>query len=242
MIFVCSVVLAGRAFSLHLAGKFLSLSEGDALLIDDSDRDDFLPYVAYITEVRMDEHTVRRYLERYGGIYSLDTGASPEYIRVSFAHSALLRDVMHHLNSGSFVHTDFSEQMFFSCIAVFASKKGFLPLLQGGILSVTGKVRNIVCTDLSRQWRLRDVCTCLYMSESLLKKKLKEEGMSFSGLLLDVRMLSARRLIMTRLPVNRVAAQCGYISASYFISVFRAYFGVTPHRMLEFQEYGMHEK
>ncbi|EME5618302.1 AraC family transcriptional regulator, partial [Escherichia coli] len=27
--------------------------------------------------------------------------------------------------------------------------------------------------------------------------------------------------------VNRVAAQCGYISASYFISVFRAYFGFT---------------
>ncbi len=242
MIFVCSVVLADRAFSLHLAGRLLPLSEGDVLLIDDSVRDDFLPHAAYITEVRVDEHTVRRYLESYAGMYSVDTSASPEYLRVSFAHSALLRDVMHHLNSGNFVHPAFSEQMFFSCIAVFASKKGFLPLLQGGMLSVAGKVRNIVCTDLSRQWRLRDVCARLYMSESLLKKKLKEEGGSFSGLLLDVRMLSARRLILTRLPVNRVAAQCGYISASYFISVFRTYFGFTPHRMLELQEHRQHEK
>ena len=34
---------------------------------------------------------------------------------------------------------------------------------------------------------------------------------AFSGLLLGVRMLSARRLILARLPVNRVAEQCGYI-------------------------------
>lgn len=189
MIFVCSVVLAGKAFSLHLAGKFLPLSEGDVLLIDDSNRDDFLPHAAYISEVRVDEHTVRRYLESYSGMYSVDTSASPEYIRVSFAHTALLRDVMHYLNSGNLIHPAFSEQMFFSCLAVFASKKGFLPLLQGGMLSVAGKVRNIICSDLSRQWKLRDVCARLYMSESLLKKKLKEEGRSFSGLLLDVRML-----------------------------------------------------
>lgn len=55
MIFVCSVVLADRAFSLHLSGKLLPLSEGDVLLIDDSDRDDFLPHAAYITEDRVDE-------------------------------------------------------------------------------------------------------------------------------------------------------------------------------------------
>ncbi|HIC1790787.1 TPA: AraC family transcriptional regulator [Escherichia coli] len=233
MIFVCSVVLVGRAFSLHLAGKRLLLSEGDVLLIDDSNRDDFLPHTAYITEVRVNEHTVRRYLESYGGAYSVDSFSSPEYIRVSFVHTALLRDVMYHLNSGSFAHPAFSEQMVFSCIAVFASKKGFLPLLLGGMLSVAGKVRNVISTDLSHQWKLRDVCCRLYMSESLLKKKLKDEGVSFSGLLLDVRMLNARRLIATRLPVNRVAALCGYISVSYFISVFRSYFGLTPHRMLD---------
>ena len=56
--------------------------------------------------------------------------------------------------------------MFFSCIAVFASKKGFLPLLLGGMLSVAGRVRHIICTDLSRQWKLRDVSSRLYMSES----------------------------------------------------------------------------
>ncbi|WP_324711815.1 helix-turn-helix transcriptional regulator (plasmid) [Escherichia coli] len=84
-------------------------------------------------------------------------------------------------------------------------------------------------------------CRRLYMSESQLKKKLKEEGCSFTGVLLDVRMGYARRLLQARLPVNRVAAQCGYVSTSYFICVFRECFGVTPHRMLALQEHGQHK-
>lgn len=79
------------------------------------------------------------------------------------------------------------------------------------VLVLSFSVPSLFRSEHSRQWRLRDVCARLYMSESLLKKKLKEEGVSFSGLLLDVRMLSARRLILARLPVNRVAEQCGYI-------------------------------
>ncbi|WP_139249828.1 helix-turn-helix domain-containing protein, partial [Escherichia coli] len=98
-----------------------------------------------------------------------------------------------------------------------------------------------ICTDLSHQWKLRDVSSRLYMSESQLKKKLKEEGCSFTGVLLDVRMGYARRLLQARLPVNRVAAQCGYVSTSYFICVFRECFGVTPHRMLALQEHGQHK-
>lgn len=165
---------------MNLAGKTLSFDEGDVLLINDSDRDAFLPYTAYFTEVRVDEYTVRRYLESHGGAYGVDISTPPEYLSELFTHIALLRNVMHPVNSGSVIHAPFREQVLFSCLAVFALKKGFLPLLQEGLLSVASKVRNIICSDLSRQWRLRDVCVCLYMSESLLKKKLKEEGWTFS--------------------------------------------------------------
>ncbi|HFU7925101.1 AraC family transcriptional regulator [Escherichia coli] len=48
-------------------------------------------------------------------------------------------------------------------------------------------------------------------------------------------------MLQARLPVNRVAAQCGYVSTSYFICVFRECFGVTPHRMLALQEHGQHK-
>ena len=43
MIFVCSVVLADGAFPLCSCRKMLSLSAGDVLLIDDTDREDFQP-------------------------------------------------------------------------------------------------------------------------------------------------------------------------------------------------------
>ncbi|MFS8949215.1 helix-turn-helix transcriptional regulator [Escherichia coli] len=78
-------------------------------------------------------------------------------------------------------------------------------------------------------------------SLTLQQCQLKEEGCSFTGVLLDVRMGYARRLLQARLPVNRVAAQCGYVSTSYFICVFRECFGVTPHRMLALQEHGQHK-
>lgn len=233
MICVCSVVLVDRAFTLNLAGEVLFLYAGDVLLINHSDRNVFLPYAERITNVHIDEYTVRRYMESVGP-YKVDFSATPKYIRESFTHTALLRDLMHHLNSGNIVHSAFSELMLFSCLAVFASKKGFFPLLQRGMHSVVGKVRNIICTDLSHPWKLRDICSYLYMSESLLKKKLKEEGKTFSELLRDARMFNACRLMTSGLAVNQIAVQCGYISVSYFISVFRAYFGITPHKMLEY--------
>ncbi|EEC8693379.1 AraC family transcriptional regulator, partial [Escherichia coli] len=32
--------------------------------------------------------------------------------------------------------------------------------------------------------------------------------------------------------ISRVAELCGYASASYFISVFRRYYGITPNQWL----------
>ncbi|EPE8097149.1 helix-turn-helix domain-containing protein, partial [Escherichia coli] len=65
----------------------------------------------------------------------------------------------------------------------------------------------------------------MYMSESLLKRKLQEEKVSFSQILLDIRMHNARQLISSKLSVNQIAIRCGYASTPYFISVFREYFG-----------------
>ncbi|MFN1931349.1 helix-turn-helix domain-containing protein, partial [Escherichia coli] len=72
-----------------------------------------------------------------------------------------------------------------------------------------------------------------------LKKRLKEEGTCFSELLLTERMRMAAMLLnQSRCAINRIAAQCGYNFTSYFISVFRSYFGVTPagYRMAAFSE------
>ncbi|WP_232379245.1 hypothetical protein [Escherichia coli] len=51
----------------------------------------------------------------------------------------------------------------------------------------------------------------------------------------------ARRLLQAHLPVNRVAAQCGYVSTSYFICVFRECFGVALTGYWQLQEHGQHK-
>lgn len=68
------------------------------------------------------------------------------------------------------------------------------------------KVKTIIHTDLSAPWRLKDISSRLYLSESLLKMKLKEEGVSFSKIILDERMQMAEYLLSTRCyPISKVA-------------------------------------
>ena len=125
----------------------------------------------------------------------------------------------------------FSEQMFFACLSIFSTHSGFMHLLFKCVNSIALKVRYIICSSPSRAWRIKDISNSLYMSESLLKRKRREENTSFSQILLNVRMHNARRLIFGELSVNQIATRCGYASTPYFISVFRQYFGVTPHQM-----------
>ncbi|EOX2496368.1 AraC family transcriptional regulator, partial [Escherichia coli] len=126
----------------------------------------------------------------------------------------------------------FSEQMFFACLSIFSTHRGFMFLLFRCINSVALKVRYIICSSPSRAWRVKDISNSLYMSESLLKRKLQEEKVSFSQILLDIRMHNAQQLISSKLSVNQIAIRCGYASTPYFISVFREYFGITPHQMM----------
>lgn len=105
----------------------------------------------------------------------------------------------------------------------------FQSFLFGCLNSLGSKVKAIIHSDISAAWRLCDISSRLCLSESLLKRKLKHEGLSFSKLILEERMVMAERLLSYNFyPVGKVAKICGYESASYFISVFRRYFGVPP--------------
>ena len=80
---------------------------------------------------------------------------------------------------------------------------------------------------------MKDVSDYVYMSESLIKKKLLSEKTSFSRILLDVRMISAKKMLEQGHSVMTVSEKCGYASTSYFISIFRQYFSITPRRYSE---------
>ncbi|ELJ2160873.1 AraC family transcriptional regulator [Salmonella enterica] len=101
--------------------------------------------------------------------------------------------------------------------------------------SVAENIYNIIISDISRKWTLKDISDSLYMSCSTLKRKLKQENTSFSEVYLNARMNKAAKLLRnSEYNVTRVAYMCGYDSASYFTCVFKKHFKTTPSEFLSF--------
>ncbi|HFW4122307.1 TPA: helix-turn-helix domain-containing protein, partial [Salmonella enterica subsp. enterica serovar Birkenhead] len=74
----------------------------------------------------------------------------------------------------------------------------------------------------------------LYMSPGTLKKKLKCEETSWTKILINCRMQKATELFLVRnKSVQQVAASCGYNNVSFFIRLFREYFGISPHEFIK---------
>uniref|UniRef100_UPI001E33B9F0 helix-turn-helix domain-containing protein n=1 Tax=Escherichia coli TaxID=562 RepID=UPI001E33B9F0 len=77
----------------------------------------------------------------------------------------------------------------------------------------------------SVSWQHHPLC----LSPSLLKKKLKNGNTSYSQIVTECRMRYAvQMLLMDNKNITQVAQLCGYSSTSYFISVFKAFYGLTP--------------
>ncbi|EFN7354853.1 transcriptional regulator YdeO, partial [Escherichia coli] len=187
-------------------------------------------YERHFKEIGFNENTIKKYLQ-CTNIQTVTVPVPAKFLRASNVPTGLLNEMIAYLNSEERNHHNFSELLLFSCLSIFAACKGFITLLTNGVLSVSGKVRNIVNMKLAHPWKLKDICDCLYISESLLKKKLKQEQTTFSQILLDARMQHAKNLIRVEGSVNKIAEQCGYASTSYFIYAFRKHFGNSPKRV-----------
>lgn len=178
--FVCSVILVNHPFETDFAGKRLFLQKNDVLLADDVSKSLFLHHPGNVTELRIDECIVRKYLESADRIQFSDTPVPVPFIKTSFTLPSLLHDIVINLSRHNTLPQQFSEQMFFACLSIFSTHRGFMPMLFKCINSVALKVGYIICSSPSRAWKIKDISNALYMSESLLKRKLREEKTSFS--------------------------------------------------------------
>ncbi|EFD2700713.1 transcriptional regulator YdeO [Escherichia coli] len=214
----------------NILDKDYAFSDGEILMVDNAVRTHFEPYERHFKEIGFNENTIKKYLQ-CTNIQTVTMPVPAKFLRASNVPTGLLNEMIAYLNSEERNHHNFSELLLFSCLSIFATCKGFITLLTNGVLSVSGKVRNIVNMKLAHPWKLKDICDCLYISESLLKKKLKQEQTTFSQILLDARMQHAKNLIRVEGSVNKIAEQCGYASTSYFIYAFRKHFGNSPKRV-----------
>lgn len=91
------------------------------------------------------------------------------------------------------------------------------------------RVRRLLSSDLSRRWNLSDISDKLYISEVAVRKKLEREAICFNQLLLDTRMHKAIIYILeSDITTSQISELLGYSSVSYFIRIFKSYYGITP--------------
>ncbi len=77
---------------------------------------------------------------------------------------------------------------------------------------------------------LQDVADKLFLSAEYFSRRFKQEvGVNFSEYLLELRMQEAYHLLCTtNMRVSEIASSVGIPNASYFTSIYKKYFGVSP--------------
>ncbi|HCB9838893.1 TPA: AraC family transcriptional regulator [Escherichia coli] len=235
---VCSVIFVLSPFSFWSGTQRSFVERGTIVLVDCHSRRLFLPYSTSIIIADFDEDTVYKYLKIncVEDIRNLGGGfqkVRPDYLTLHLPEFPLIRDIISWLNDGDNSLKLLGETLSLVCLAVFSPGHNLCSFLFGCLNNTNQKARIIIHSNISACWRLNDVASRLCISGSLLKKRLKNEGVTFSRLLLEERMAMADVLLSSsQYSVSKIAGICGYASVSYFIQVFGRHFGISPSRYL----------
>lgn len=147
---------------------------------------------------------------------------TPEVFRQAALHSIL--------ETTESCEIERTRALLFTELSLFLDHPGFIALLMHMLRSSAKEsVYQIIRNDVHKEWSLSQVASALCLSPSLLKKKLKNENTSYSQIITDCRMRYAvQQLLMADKNIYQISQLCGYRSTSYFISVFKSFYGTTP--------------
>jgi AraC-like DNA-binding protein len=91
------------------------------------------------------------------------------------------------------------------------------------------RLKQLFQLDPARAWRINDICQRLAVSESTLRRHLKEEGIGFRELLEESRLEHGMGLVMsTDMLISQISHSCGYQSQSRFSERFKKRFSMSP--------------
>ena len=90
-------------------------------------------------------------------------------------------------------------------------------------------VERIVRADLGRRWSLDDLGGRLFMSKRTLQRRLAAEGLTFSDLMVRIRVAEAMRLLgASEMNVTAIGYVCGFADSAHFSHSFKRVAGETP--------------
>ena len=233
---VCFIFQVELSFKLSISGISYFFNKGDVVLSYPENMCLFLPFVNEEKILLLNDEQVYKYLVLNDSGFPYLCRQKSSFLKVFFNNMTLVKEMIEITNQNK-GYDNYNEMICLACLAIFSVDEQLLPFLTDGISSISKKVRCILDSDVSKRWMLCDIARTLCISESLLKKKLKNENISFSQLLLEVRMKKAKSLLkMNKHSVNKVSELCGYNSPSYFINVYRRHFGTTPSQSEKYSE------
>lgn len=123
-----------------------------------------------------------------------------------------------------------TRSLLFTVLSLFLEHPGFIAFLMQMLRSsVKESVSRLIQSDIHKNWNLSLVASTLCLSQSLLKKKLKHENTSYTRIITECRMrYAAQQLLTADKNITQLSQSCGYRSTSYFISLFKTVYGITP--------------
>jgi len=102
--------------------------------------------------------------------------------------------------------------------------------LDGTRVTLSARVRSLIAHQLARgRVGVDAVASQLHMSRYTLYKKLRQEGLTFAGLLEEVRRTQALTYMRDRSkPLVEIAEQLGFSELSAFSRAFKRWMGTSP--------------
>lgn len=107
------------------------------------------------------------------------------------------------------------------------------PLFNLKPLTLSQRIQMLLQADLARPWQAGELAQRLGLSESSMRRTLRQEGAGgFASLLAEQRLGAAFARVMTdQSSLTQIALECGFVSASHFSQKFRQRFGVSPSQL-----------
>ena len=91
------------------------------------------------------------------------------------------------------------------------------------------QIKNLIGTDLMRNWNSRDVAQYFAMSEATMRRRLAKSKIGFAKILLNTRLENGLFLLQTTdMQIIEIALECGFKSSSHFSETFKKRFNITP--------------
>ncbi len=173
-------------------------------------------------------HWTEHFLQQYGAALPPIWHSAPH-----FPCDSRLAQSLNHLmvcQSGSDpFHQARSEHAWHGVLLELASRGLAAPLFNLQPLDLRQRLQTLLRLDLARPWRVSDLALRLGISESTLRRGLRQENTCFSELLSELRMNEAFTRVMTsNQPLLQIALDCGFQSPSRFSQNFRQRYGMSP--------------